>query len=156
MNIKPVRTKSDYEVALNRISELMNASAGTPEGTELDVLVDLIELYESKSIPIDFPSPIAAIQFRIEQAGLSPRDLVPFIGSRAKVSEVLSGKRQITMAMARALHEHLGIPSDVLLKGTAFTPSEDDEEIEWEKFPVAEMAKRKWIPKVAKARERAE
>ena len=156
MNIKPIRTNADYEGALNRISELMNASAGTPEGTELDVLVDLVELYESKNIPMDFPSPVAAIQFRIEQAGLSPRDLVPFIGSRAKVSEVLSGKRQITMAMARALHEHLGIPSDVLLKGTAFKPSEDNEEIEWEKFPLAEMARRKWIPKVAKASGRAE
>jgi len=156
MNIKPVRTKSDYETALGRISELMNASAGTAEGTELDVLVDLVELYESKNVPMDFPSPVAAIQFRIEQAGLSPRDLVPFIGSRSKVSEVLSGKRQITMAMARALHEHLGIPSDVLLKGATFTPSDGNEEVEWEKFPISEMARRKWIPKIAKAGERAE
>jgi HTH-type transcriptional regulator/antitoxin HigA len=153
MSVKPIRTKADYEAALARISELMNARAGTPEGEELDVLGDLVELYESKNVPMGFPNPVAAIQFRMEQAGLSARDLVPFIGTRAKVSEVLSGKRQITLPMARALHEHLGIPSDVLLKGS--DPA-DEPEIDWAKFPIMEMMKRGWIPRISKAVNHAE
>ena len=109
-DIEPIRTEADYETALARIDELMDAEPGSPEGRELDVLVDLVELYETRHEPMGYPDPVAAIEFRMEQAGLSPRDLIPFIGSRAKVSEVLSGKRAITMPMARALHEHLGIP----------------------------------------------
>ena len=108
-NIKPIRSERDYEAALDRISELMDTEADSPEGDELDVLVDLVELYESKQVPMGYPSPIVAIEFRMEQAGLRPADLASFIGSRSKVSEVLSGKRAITMPMARALHEHLGI-----------------------------------------------
>lgn len=121
-NVKPIRTEQDYEAALARVDELMAAAPGSPEGDELDVLVDLVELYESKHEPMGYPSPLSALEFRMEQGGLKPRDLIPFIGSRAKVSEVLSGKRAITMPMARALHEHLGIPADVLLRqpGTAF------------------------------------
>ncbi len=115
-DIKPIRSERDHEAALARISELMDAEPDSPEGHELDILVDLVELYESKQVPMWLPTPIAAIEFRMEQAGLRPADLAPFIGSRAKVSEILSGKRSITMAMARALHEHLGIPADVLLQ----------------------------------------
>jgi HTH-type transcriptional regulator / antitoxin HigA len=155
MNVKPIRTSADYEAALDRISELMDAHVGTPEGIELDVLVDLVELYESKNIPMGFPSPVAAIEFRMEQAGLSARDLVPFIGSRAKVSEVLSGRRQITMTMARALHEHLGIPSDVLLKGSSVGGNQESE-IDWAKFPITEMVKRKWLPKRPRVAQHAE
>ena len=114
--IKPIRSERDYEAALDRISELMDTEVDSPEGNELDVLVGLVEHYESKQVPMGHPSPIAAIKFRMEQAGLRPADLASFIGSRAKVSEVLSGKRAITMPMARALHEHLGIPADVLLQ----------------------------------------
>ena len=109
-DVKPIRTEKDYEAALARVDELMDAAPGSPEGDELDVLVDLVELYESKHEPMGYPSPLAALEFRMDQGGMSPRDLIPFIGSRAKVSEVLSGKRAITMPMARALHEHLGIP----------------------------------------------
>ena len=108
-DIKPIRDASDYDAALSRIDELMNAGPDSPDGEELDVLADLVELYESKHEPIGYPDPVTAIEFRMEQAGLRPRDLIPFIGTRAKVSEVLSGKRAITMPMARALHEHLGI-----------------------------------------------
>ena len=115
-DIKPIRTGNDYDAALSRIDELMDAEHGSAAGQELDVLADLVELYESRNEPMGYPDPGAAIEFRMEQAGLSPRDLIPFIGSRAKVSEVLSGKRSITMPMARALHEHLGIPADVLLR----------------------------------------
>ena len=94
-NVKPIRTEKDYEAVLARVDELMDAAPGSPEGDELDVLVDLVELYESKHEPMGYPSPLAAIEFRMDQGGLSLRDLIPFIGSRAKVSEVLSGKRAI-------------------------------------------------------------
>ena len=114
--IRRIRTEEDYDAALARISELFQAETGTPDGDERDVLVDLVEMYEEKHYPIGYPSPIAAIEFRMDQAGLTPRDLEPYIGSRARVSEVLSGKRAITMAMARALHEHLGISAEVLLQ----------------------------------------
>ncbi len=113
--IKPIRTEKDYEAALARIDALMDEEPGSAGFDELDVLTDLAELYESKHEPMGYPSPVAAIKFRMEQRKLSPRDLIPFIGSRAKVSEVLSGKRAVTMPMARALHEHLGIPADMLL-----------------------------------------
>jgi HTH-type transcriptional regulator/antitoxin HigA len=153
--IKPIRSDMDYKAALARIDALMDAKADTPEGEELDVLVDLVELYEAKHVPMGYPSPIAAIEFRMEQAGLTQRDLVPFIGSRAKVSEVLSGKRQLTMPMARALHEHLGIPAEVLLQDAGATFSEPLAGIEWERFPLEAMAKLGWIPKVRNLRSRA-
>ena len=114
--IKPIRTEKDYKAALARIDALMNAEPDSAEFDELDVLADLVELHESKHDPMGIPSPVAAIEFRMEQGKLSLRDLIPFIGSPAEVSEVLSGKRAITMTMARALHEHLGIPADVLLR----------------------------------------
>jgi len=155
-NIKPIRTEKDYEAALARIAELMDAEAGSPEGAELDVLVDLVELYESKREPMGHPSPVAAIEFRMEQAGLSARDLIPFIGSRAKISEVLSGKRAITMPMARALHEHLGIPAGVLLREPGTALEEPLADIEWSRFPLKAMAKLGWIPDVPDLRAHAE
>ena len=154
--VKPIRTESDYAAALARVDELMDAEVGSPEGDEFDILVDLVELYESKHEPMGYPSPVAAIEFRMEQQGLAPRDLVPFIGSRAKVSEVLSGKRSITMPMARALHEHLGIPADVLLQKQGTTADQPVDDIQWRRFPLKEMAKRKWIPPVPDLAERAE
>ena len=111
-----IRTEADYASALARIDELMDVRPGSPEGRELDALVDSVERYEIAHEPMGYPDPAAALAFRMEQAGLSPLDLVPFIGSSAKVSEVLSGKRPLTVPMARALHEHLGIPADVLLR----------------------------------------
>ena len=129
-DIKPIRSERDYEAALVRIAELMDAETDSPEGDELDVLVDLVELYESKYVPMGLPSPIGAIEFRMEQAALCPADLTPFIGSRAKVSEVLSGKRSITTAMARDLDEHLGIPADVLLQQPDFDPANSLADIE--------------------------
>ena len=154
--VKPIRTETDYVAALARVDELMDAEQGSPKGEELDVLVDLVELYESKHVPIDYPSPIAAIEFRMDQAGLALRDLVPFIGSRAKVSEVLSGKRPITMPMARALHEHLGIPAEVLLQKPGATADQPEDDIQWHRFPLKEMAKRNWIPSVSDLTARAE
>lgn len=148
-NIKPIRTRADHEAALERIGVLMDARPGTPKGDELDVLTDLVEHYEEKTVPMGYPNPVAAIEFRMEQAGLTQRDLVPFIGSRAKVSEVLSGKRPLTMRMARALHEHLGIPAEVLLQQSdASLESPRANEIESDKFPLHEMSRLGWIPKV--------
>lgn len=154
--IKPIRTEADYEAALARAGTLMDAESGTPEGEELDVLVDLIEHYEAKHVPTGYPSPLAAIEFRMEQGGLTQRDLVPFIGSRAKVSEVLSGKRQLTMPMARALHEHLGIPAAVLLQERGATLDEPLAGIDWERFPLKAMVKLGWVPNVRDLTARAE
>jgi HTH-type transcriptional regulator/antitoxin HigA len=153
--IKAIRTEADYRAALARIDALMDAGPGTPEGEELDVLTDLVEHYEEKHVALGYPGAVAAIEFRLEQAGLTQRDLVPFIGSRAKVSEVLSGKRQITMPMARALHEHLGIPAEVLLQGRGVSLEDPLARIEWNRFPVKAMAKLGWIPKVKNLESRA-
>lgn len=144
-SFRTIRTEEDYQKALARIDKIFDAKSGTPEGEELDELADLIELYESKHYPIELPDPISAIEFRMDQAGLKPRDLIPYIGSRAKVSEVLSGKRNITMSMARSLHEHLGIPAEVLLKqpGAEFDPALKG--IDLQRFPWKEMIKRRWI-----------
>ena len=154
--VKPIRTEADYDAAVARIGELMDAESETPEGEELDLLGDLILFYESKHVEKELPSPAAAIEFRMEQAGLAQRDLVPFIGSRARVSEVLSGKRDITMSMARALHKHLGISADILLreKGAAFDPAFDS--VDLRRFPLREMARRKWIPDIPDLQGRAE
>lgn len=153
--IKAIRNDADHHAALVRIDALMNAEPGTPDGEELDVLADLVEHYEEKHVPMGFPSAIAAIAFRLEQAGRSPRDLIPFIGSRAKVSEVLSGKRQLTMPMARALHEHFGIPADVLLQQAGAKFTESLEKLEWHRFPLKAMVKLGWIPAVGNLNARA-
>ena len=155
-NIRAIRTEADYEAALARIDALMDAEPGTSAGEELDILADLVELYESRHVPIGYPTPIEAIRFRMEQGGLSPRDLIPFMGSRAKVSEVLSGKRPLTMQMARALHANLGIPADVLLQQPGAELPSALEGIDWQRFPLAEMAKRGWIPKRANLKKHPE
>lgn len=154
--IKPIRIEADYEAALARIDALMDAEPGTPEGEELDVLTDLVEHYEAKHVPMGYPSAVAAITFRLEQAGLTQRDLVPFIGSRAKVSEVLSGKRRITMPIARALHEHFGIPAEVLLQEPGASLADPLAGIEWDRFPVKAMAKLGWIPTIKNLESRSE
>ena len=156
VNISPIRTEEDHEAALSRLAEIFQAEIGTPEGDERDILADLVELYEDKHYPIGLPDPISAIKFRMDQANLTPRDLVPFIGSRAKVSEVLSGKRSITMSMARALHQHLGIPADVLLQEPGATLPDALPSLEYTRFPLTAMAKAGWIPQVKNLRDQAE
>ena len=129
MRPKVIRTEQDYESALERIEELMDATAGTPESEELDLLTTLVELYEERQFPIDLPDPIDAIRFRMEQSGLRAKDLVPYIGNRSKVSEVLNKKRPLSIRMIRALHRGLGIPADVLLQESSVntqTPSPRD------------------------------
>ena len=143
--VKPIRTEKDLEAALVRIEELMDAEPGTEESEELDLLADLVELYESKHVQIGWPGPIAAIEYYMDQGKLSPRDLIPYIGSRAKVSEVLSGKREITMSMARALHEHLGIPADVLLQPAETTDDDPFVGLDWSRFPIKAMEERGWL-----------
>ena len=165
VQVRAIRSEDDYGAALARIAELVDALSGTegqvedlddPHRIELDVLTDLVELYEDRHHPMGYPDPISAIKFRMEQANLSPRDLVPFIGSRAKVSEVLSGKRTITMSMARALHQHLGIPADVLLQEPGARFPELPLGPEYTRFPLAAMAKEGWIPVVQDMKGRAE
>ncbi len=156
VTVRPVRTEEDYEAALARIDELMEAEPNTPEDDELDVLVSLVERYEENHHPIGPPDPVAAIEFRMDQANLTQRDLVPYIGSRAKVSEVLSGKRAITMAMARALHRHLGIPAEALLEDPSGLMDPTLSEIEWHRFPLREMARRGWIEELSDLTDRAE
>jgi HTH-type transcriptional regulator / antitoxin HigA len=144
--IKAIRSDADLAAALARIDVLMDADAGTPEGEELDVLTDLVGLYESRSLSFPYPTPVGAIKFRMEQGELAVRDLIPLIGSRSKVSEVLAGKRDITMPMARALHEHLGIPASVLLQRSDEIAAEDDSsKISWDRFPIAALIDAGWI-----------
>ncbi len=114
--IRPIKTNEDYKKALLQIEKLIDAELGTDEGDELEVLSTLVSLYEDEHFLMDMPSPVAAIKFRMEQAGLTARDLAPLMGGKAKVSEVLSGKQTLTLQMIRALHEHLGIPAEVLLQ----------------------------------------
>ena len=116
MDIKPIRTKADYRAALKEIESLMNARDGTPEGERLDVLATLVEAYERKHFPMDLPDPVEAIRFRMEQAGLSPKDLVPMIGQLNRVYEVLGRKRPLTLKMVWRLHRELGIPAESLIK----------------------------------------
>jgi HTH-type transcriptional regulator / antitoxin HigA len=116
MNIQPINSKRDYQAALKAVESLMSARARTPEGDRLDVLVTLIEAYECKHFPMDLPDAVEAIKFRMEQQGLTAKDLEPMIGRSNRVYEVLSRKRGLTLAMIRKLHAGLGIPAESLLK----------------------------------------
>jgi HTH-type transcriptional regulator/antitoxin HigA len=144
--MKVIRTQTDYEAALAAIESLVekDPTPGTPDAERLELLAILIEDYETKVSPVQLPEPIEAIRFRMEQQGLRQRDLVPYLGSPSKVSEVLSGKRPLTLSMIRALHTGLGIPAEVLLQEQSSTEPSDDA-VDWEQFPLAEMVKRGWI-----------
>lgn len=119
MDIKPIKTKRDYEAALAEIERLMTARRNTPEGDRLDVLVTLVEAYEARHFPLDLPDPVEAIKFVMEQRNLAVKDLVPYIGQPNRVYEVLNHKRPLTMAMAWKLHKGLGIPAESLIKQAA-------------------------------------
>jgi HTH-type transcriptional regulator/antitoxin HigA len=116
ITVRPIRTERDYEAVLKEVDALMDAAPGTPRGERLDVLVTLVEAYEARHWPIDFPDPLEAIRVRMEQKNFSRRDLEPMIGSRARVSEILSGKRALTLPMIRRLSAGLGIRADVLIQ----------------------------------------
>jgi|KBSSwiStaDraftv2_1062776.scaffolds.fasta_scaffold06097_8 HTH-type transcriptional regulator/antitoxin HigA len=116
LDIKPIRTKADYRAALKDVESLMAAKANTPEGDRLDVLVTLIEAYERAHFPMDLPDAVDAIKFRMEQSGLSVKDLEPVIGRKNRVYEVLSRRRALTLRMIEGLHSKFGIPAESLLK----------------------------------------
>ena len=120
MDIRPIHTKADYKATLKEISVLMEADPdpGTPEGDRLDILATLVQAYEAKRMPISAPDPVEAIKFRMDQSGLSVKDLESIIGRSNRVYEVLNRKRPLTLAMIRRLHQSLGIPADVLIAET--------------------------------------
>ncbi|MBO1110985.1 transcriptional regulator [Bordetella petrii] len=121
MEIRPVHTEADYKSALKEISRLMESDPdlGTPEGDRLDVLTTLVQAYEARRYPIDLPDPVEAIKFRMEQSGLTAKDLEPMIGKRNRVYEVLNRKRTLTLPMIWRLHKELGIPAESLIRPPA-------------------------------------
>jgi HTH-type transcriptional regulator/antitoxin HigA len=141
ITIKPIRSEKDNNEALDIIESLFDAQEGSDEANLRDVLVTLVEKYEEEEYPMDFPDPISAIKFRMDQQGLSQKDLIPLIGNRSKVSEVLSGKRDLSLRMIRALHEHLRISADILLQNKEISSLDEDSDIDYESFPISEMKK---------------
>ena len=116
MDIKPIRTEQDYTAAINKIEVLWGDQKDSTEGDELDLLITLVESYELKNYPIAPPDPIDAIKFRMEQMGLTRTDLVKYLGSQSRVSEILNKKRKLTLEMIRKLHISLHIPTEVLVQ----------------------------------------
>ncbi len=141
IQLKVLKTEEDYERALADLDRIFNAPEGTVESDQIDVLAMLIEKYEDEHYQIDPPDPIAAIKFRMEQAGLTQKDLIPYIGSRSRVSEVLSCKRELTLAMIRALHVHLGIPAESLIHEAQEPLSKALDDLDFSQFPVKAMEK---------------
>ena len=115
-DVKPIRTEADYDAALAEVERLWGAKSGTPKGDRLDVLATLIDVYENEHYPMDPPDPIEAIKFRMEQLGLTRRDLEGIIGTRTRIAEVLNRKRALSIGMIRRLHARLGISAEVLIR----------------------------------------
>ncbi len=117
MDVRPIHTKEEYDAALSVLSELLSADPdrGTPEGDQLEVMMALVGVYEDEHYPVPPPDPIEAIKFRMEAQGLTAADMVPYIGPKHRVYEVLNGTRQLTLPMIRRLHEGLGIPAESLI-----------------------------------------
>ncbi len=141
MKIQPIRNEADYEASLRYLDTVIDAEEGTAEANERDVLAILIEKYEEEHYPIDLPDPVDAIRFRMEQLGIGQKDLIPCIGSRSKVSEILSGKRELTLKMIRALNRHLGIPAEVLVREKPLSHLREFQGIDFDSFPITEMAR---------------
>lgn len=116
MEIRPIRTEADYQAALQEIEALFDAPQNTPECDRLDLLSTLVDAYEKAHYPIELPDPIEAILYYMDTRDLSRRDLEPYLGSRARVSEVLSRKRSLSLEMIRKLHQSLGIPAEILIQ----------------------------------------
>jgi HTH-type transcriptional regulator / antitoxin HigA len=125
MNIKPIKTRKDYRATLKEIESLMSARPGTEEGDRLDVLVTLVEAYERVHFPMDLPDAVDAIRFRMEQQGLSVKDLERVIGRRNRVYEVLNRKRPLTLRMIEGLHTTFGIPAESLLRQRVSKPRQE-------------------------------
>ena len=116
MDVAPIKTRRDYQRTLKVIEDLMSAKRNTPEGDRLDIHVTLVEAWERKHYSLDLPDPVEAIKYHRDQNGLQPRDLIPFIGSRNRVHEVLNRRRSLTLKMINRLHRGLGIPAESLIK----------------------------------------
>ena len=114
--IKPIRNEVEYQKALNRLEKIFNAKPDTKEGDELEVLSILIDNYENEHFPVDSPDPIEAIKFRMDQLGIKQNDLAKIIGFKSRVSEIINKKRKLSLTMIRKLHQHLNIPTEVLIK----------------------------------------
>lgn len=153
--IRPIRSEEDYETALARVAILMENSCNDVEDDELEVLLTLVENYENKHYPMDAPDPITAIKFRMEQLGKKQSDLVHVFGSRSKVSEVLNGKRSLTLSMIRALNEHLGIPFELLMRSSSSLPDKTSG-IPFDRFPFREMVKLGWFREFGDVKDRSE
>ena len=148
MQTKVIKNREEYEEALRAIERYMDLDPdpGTVAADQLELLTLLVRDYESKNFPIAAPDPIDAIRFRMDQAHLSQRDLVPYIGNKSKVSEVLSKRRPLTLSMIRALHDGLGIPAKALLTTAEPDRGADNNTLDWSQFPLTTMIKRGWIP----------
>jgi len=118
MDIKPIRTEADYRAALKEIERLFDAASGTPEGDRLDILTTLVQAYEETHFAIPLPGPVEALEYYMESRGLTRKDMETYLGSRARVSEVLNGRRPLSLGMIRKLNAGLGIPADVLIRPT--------------------------------------
>tara|TARA_R100001143_G_scaffold63594_1_gene73148 strand:+ start:6904 stop:7272 length:369 start_codon:yes stop_codon:yes gene_type:complete len=117
MQIQPIHTDQDHENALARIEEIFDAKSGSKEGDELEILGILVDEYEKKNFPIDAPKPVDAIKFRMEQMGMEQKDLAKLLGSKSRASEILSGKRSLSLRQIKILYRKLGIPAEVLIQG---------------------------------------
>ena len=148
MNVRPIRSDADYQLAMERIESLMDLEGPTQDQQdEIELLSLVIEAHERETVPIEPPDPIEAIKFRMEQAGLTAADVAHCFGSRTRVYEVLRGRRDLNVSMMRALNEHLGIPADVLL-GRSGARLPERSSYDWKQLPIREMMKRHWIPTV--------
>ena len=116
MTFLPIKTKKDYQAALTRLEKIFDAKPGSKEGDELEVLGILIDAFERIHYPIEFPDPIEAIKFRMEQLGYNQSDLANVVGLKSRASEILNKKRKLTLEMIRNLHDTLNIPTDVLIQ----------------------------------------
>jgi len=116
MQIQPIHTKKDYQKALDRIEDIFDAKPGTKEGNELEILGILVDEYEKKHFPIEDPKPVEAIRFRMEQLGLKQKDLAKILGSKSRASEILSGKRSLSLRQIKLLYKKLGIPAEILIQ----------------------------------------
>ncbi len=159
--MKIIKSDADYEKALERVEALVkiDPEKNTEEAEELELLTLLINTYEEEMYPIDLPDPVEAIKFRMDQQGLKNADMIPYIGSKSRVSEVLNRKRGLSLAMIRALHQDLGIPAEVLISEPNSSIPEEIEGMEWKRFPLSEMLKMGWIEfngSVKAAKERSE
>ncbi len=145
-----IKDETEYQQALERMEALMAADLDYEQERELELLGHLVDKYESEQYPIEYPDPISAIKQRMDDLNLRQKDLATFIGSHSKVSEVLNRKRRLSLPMIRALHKYLHIPVEVLLQEDPESLPDQDPEVEWQRFPVREIATRGWVSQIRK------